>query len=94
MAKKLLDRLSDALRIKHCSCRTERSYPDWVRRFILYHGKRHPAVKTTVTLRRAQGKPTLTSSNAAWLSKACWIHGVRKLTCLNLVSVSGRFDTI
>lgn len=40
---KLLDRLRDALRVRHYSIRTEQSYVDWVRRFILFHGKRHPA---------------------------------------------------
>jgi hypothetical protein len=39
---KLLDQVRDAIRRKHFSIRTERSYVDWIRRFILYHGKRHP----------------------------------------------------
>jgi len=38
---KLLDRLRGALRLSHCSRRTEDAYVHWVRRFILYHGKRH-----------------------------------------------------
>ncbi len=42
MPKKLLDQMSDAIRIKHYSYRTEESYLDWVRRFILFHNKRHP----------------------------------------------------
>lgn len=43
MAKKLLDQLREVLRLKHYSYRTEQSYVDWVRRFILFHNKRHPA---------------------------------------------------
>lgn len=43
MAKKLLDQLREALRLKHYSYRTEQAYVDWVRRFILFHNKRHPA---------------------------------------------------
>ena len=39
---KLLDQLSAALRTRHYSRRTERAYVHWVRRFILFHGKRHP----------------------------------------------------
>ena len=31
------------LRRKHYSIRTEQSYVDWIKRFILFHGKRHPA---------------------------------------------------
>ncbi|MGQ9594822.1 MAG: phage integrase N-terminal SAM-like domain-containing protein [Anaerolineae bacterium] len=43
MAKKLLDQLREVLRLKHYSYRTEEAYVDWVRRFILFHNKRHPA---------------------------------------------------
>jgi integron integrase len=39
---KLLDQLRDKLRVKHYSIRTETQYLQWVKRFILYHGKRHP----------------------------------------------------
>jgi integron integrase len=42
MAKKLLDQARDILRAKHYSYRTEQSYLDWMRRFILFHDKRHP----------------------------------------------------
>ncbi|HXF08260.1 MAG TPA: integron integrase [Candidatus Acidoferrales bacterium] len=40
---KLLDRMRDALRVRHYSYRTEQAYLDWARRYILFHGKRHPA---------------------------------------------------
>ena len=40
--KKLLDQVRDAIRRKHYSIRTEESYVNWIRRFILYHDKRHP----------------------------------------------------
>ena len=42
MAKKLLEQLADTLRTKHYSYRTEETYVDWVRRFILFHDKKHP----------------------------------------------------
>jgi integron integrase len=38
----LLDQLRDRIRVKHYSIRTETQYVQWVRRFILFHGKRHP----------------------------------------------------
>jgi site-specific recombinase XerD len=41
--KKLLDQLRDAIRAKHYSYRTEQTYIDWCKRYILYHEKRHPA---------------------------------------------------
>ncbi len=31
-----------ALRVRHYSIRTEQAYLDWIKRFILFHGKRHP----------------------------------------------------
>lgn len=40
---KLLDQLRMRLRLKRYSIRTEQQYVHWVRRFILFHGKRHPA---------------------------------------------------
>ena len=41
-APKLLDRVRWHLRVKHYSIRTEAVYLDWIRRFILFHNKRHP----------------------------------------------------
>jgi len=43
MAKKLLDQMRDVIRLKHYSYRTEETYVDWARRFILFHNKHHPA---------------------------------------------------
>ena len=39
---KLLDRVRWHLRVKHYSIRTEQAYVDWIRRYILFHHKRHP----------------------------------------------------
>jgi integron integrase len=39
---KLLDRVRWQLRVKHYSIRTEQAYVDWIRRYILFHRKRHP----------------------------------------------------
>ena len=40
---RLLNQVRGVLRRKHYSIRTEQSYVDWIRRFILFHGKRHPS---------------------------------------------------
>jgi len=40
---RLLDRVRDACRIRHYSRRTEKAYTQWVKRFVLFHGKRHPS---------------------------------------------------
>jgi integron integrase len=39
---RLLDHLRHELRLRHYSIRTEAAYIDWARRYILFHGKRHP----------------------------------------------------
>lgn len=41
-APRLLDQLRERLQVHHYSLRTEDAYVDWVRRFVLFHGKRHP----------------------------------------------------
>lgn len=39
---KLLDEVRNALRTKHYSMKTEKAYVHWIKRFILFHNKRHP----------------------------------------------------
>ncbi|TFW17250.1 integron integrase [Duganella callida] len=40
---KLLEQVRSLIRTMHYSIRTEQAHVDWTRRFILFHGKRHPA---------------------------------------------------
>src|SRR5262245_11710770 len=40
---KLLDRVRSALRVRHDSLRTEEAYIAWIKRYIFFHGVRHPA---------------------------------------------------
>jgi integrase len=40
--KKLRDQVRDIARLRHLSLRTEDAYWNWIRRFILFHQKRHP----------------------------------------------------
>jgi hypothetical protein len=40
---RLLERIRQAVRTRHYSRRTEKAYVAWARRYILFHGKRHPA---------------------------------------------------
>ena len=39
---KLIDQLRSAIRLKHYSLRTEEAYWHWIKKFIIFHGKRHP----------------------------------------------------
>jgi site-specific recombinase XerD len=67
---KLLDRVRDAIRLRHYSRRTEEAYVGWIRRFISFHGKRHPrelgALEVTAFLSSlaASGESTSTQNQA------------------------------
>jgi len=37
-----MDQVRDRIRTLHYSLRTEEAYVNWIKRFILHHGKRHP----------------------------------------------------
>lgn len=68
---KLLDRLRDKIRLKHYSIRTETQYVHWARRFILFHGKRHPQdmgateVEAFLTALAVKGKVAASTQNQA-----------------------------
>jgi integrase-like protein len=49
---KLLDRGRWHLRLKHYSIRTEQVYVDWIRRYILFHRKRHLKEMSDIFSRR------------------------------------------
>lgn len=40
---KLLDQVRDRVRLKHYSLRTAQAYLGWIKRYIIFHNKRHPA---------------------------------------------------
>jgi len=69
--RKLLDQVRDALRLKHYSYRTEQSYVDWIRRYILFHKKRHPQdmgaaeVQTFLTYLAVERKVAASTQNQA-----------------------------
>ena len=68
---KLLDQLRGRLRVKHYSIRTEQAYVDWVRRFILFHGKRHPSAlgqheaEASLTHLAVEGRVSASTQNQA-----------------------------
>ena len=39
---RLLDRVRNALRVRHYSLRTEEAYINWIKRYIYFHNKKHP----------------------------------------------------
>ena len=49
---KLLDQVRTVARVKHFSLSTERAYVGWIRRFILFHHKRHPSEMAEAEIRQ------------------------------------------
>ena len=40
---KLLELVRNVMRTRHYSLRTEQTYIDWIKRYIIFNSKRHPA---------------------------------------------------
>jgi len=83
----LLARLRHALRVRHYSIRTEQAYVEWVRRFVFFHGKRHPrelgaaevrAFLTHLAVERSVASPTQNQAKSALL----FLY--REVLCLQL----------
>ncbi len=68
---RLLDQVRDRIRLKHYSIRTEDTYVEWIRRFILFHDKRHPRemgaaeVESFLTHLAVQGRVAASTQNQA-----------------------------
>ena len=45
-APRLLNKVRDKICLKHYSIRTEQAYTDWIKRFVLFHKKRHPTARS------------------------------------------------
>ncbi|NDP48951.1 MAG: integron integrase [Sulfuriferula multivorans] len=70
-APRLLNQVRDKIRLKHYSIRTEQAYTDWVKRFVLFHKKRHPKnmgageVEQFLTHLAVAGKVSASTQNQA-----------------------------
>ena len=68
---RLLDQVRDKIRLKHYSIRTEQAYVDWIKRFILFHNKKHPAtmgaqeVEQFLSYLAVEGKVAASTQNQA-----------------------------
>jgi integron integrase len=68
---RLLDRVRDRIRFLHYSLRTEQAYVDWIRRYVVFHGKRHPSgmgapeVEAFLTYLAAQRAVSASTQNQA-----------------------------
>jgi len=68
---RLLDRVRAAVRTRHYSVRTEKAYVHWVRRYVVFHGKRHPEtlgadeISSFLSALAVQGKVAASTQNQA-----------------------------
>ena len=69
---RLLDRLRATVRLRHYSLRTEDYYAGWVRRYILFHNKRHPLdrgaaeINAFLTHLAVEGRVSASTQNQAF----------------------------
>jgi hypothetical protein len=54
MAQTLLNQVRETVRLKHYSARTEDSYVQWIKHFVLFHNKRHPVEMGELEIRSFQ----------------------------------------
>src|SRR5712691_437499 len=76
---KLLDRVREAIRTRHYSRRTEKAYVTWIRRFIVFHEKRHPsqmaAPEVTAFLASLAARGVSASTQNQALSAILFLYG-------------------
>ena len=66
---RLLDQVREKLRLQHYTIRTEQAYLDWIKRFILFHGKKHPA---------AMAAPEVEAFLTQWTETCRPLHRIRQ----------------
>jgi integrase len=91
---RLLDRVREAIRARHYSRRTEKAYVGWIKRYIFFHGKRHPAdmggaeVTRFLTTLAVDGRVSASTQNQA-LPIHLPVVLTRDEVCRVLASVNG-----
>jgi len=77
---KLLDRVREAIRLRHYGQRTEDAYVGWIRRFIVFHGKQHPrelgATEVTAFLSSLAARGVSASTQNQALSSILFLYEV------------------
>ena len=84
---KLLDQVREKLRVKHYSIRTEQAYVGWIKRYIFFHGKRHPKnldardIEAFLTHLAVEGRVAASTQN---LAKSSLLFLYREVLEINL----------
>ena len=63
MTPRLMEQVRAEIRVRHYSRRTEDAYVLWIRRFIVFHGRRHP---------RDLGAPEISAFVTCWRWSSAW----------------------
>lgn len=90
--KKLLELVSDRIRAKKYSVRTETQYVQWVKRFVIYHNKKHPAlmgyeeIEAYLTYLAVEGHVSASTQNQA-LAALLFLYN--EVLRINIPSISG-----
>jgi len=91
--RKLLDQVSDLARLKHLSLRTEEAYRNWIKRFIFFHGKRHPreldaaAVRAFLTYLAVDEHVSASTQNQAFSALLFLYKQVLQIESLDIAGV-------
>ena len=89
---RLLDQVRTAIRLRGMSYRTEQAYVDWIRRYILFHQKRHPSELGPAEI-RAFLAHLVNDSNVAPSTQNQALHSIlflyRRVLFLELPPISG-----
>ena len=87
---KLLDQVREVIRMKHYSLRTEQSYVSWIKRYVFFHDKRHPAEMGEAEIRTfisdlASKKSVAASTQTVALSALLFLY--REVLKLSLIHI-------
>ena len=94
-APKLLDQVRARIRVKYYSIRTETQYLQWIKRYLFFHGKRHPRdmgaaeVEAFLSDLAVNGGVSSSTQNQALSALLFLYREVLEITTLILVSASG-----
>jgi integron integrase len=93
MKRKLLEQVSDIARFRHLSLRTEEAYRNWIKRYIIFHGKQHPrhldaeAVRAFLTHLAVNEHVSASTQNQAFNAILFLYRQVLKMESLNIHGV-------
>jgi integron integrase len=93
---KLLDQVAAKMRMLHYAKRTERAYVDWIKRYILFHKKKHPRemaapqIESFLTYLAVEGNVTASTQNQAFSALLFLYHKILGIQLPNISALRAR----